>query len=389
MGNGGELLDAEAEIGGLRGEIVPGAAARRLHGERLDGAHAVDRLDEHGLPFGLHGVEIEKTPPEGTDEHADHDGDQAGEAQHHERQARAVEEEHRQEDEQRDEIEPREEEPAREEFADAPGLLHMLHEHARGGLFEDADREVEEMGKGLPRRPDVDAVGGEEQEIAAQEIERGLEKERCSHADREHGQRRVALMDEHLVDDELEEDRGREAEREEEEGGERHLAEELPLPGDLREEPGNAERPLGCGGRGGAGEQHRIAVPDVLQLLAAERDGLAAFGQGIGHDEAVVRRERVDHDPIAVGEAGEDGIGLAETRQLVEGEAHGARRETRFGRHADDGVGVDGLPPDRMSVSQPIGIEIDPVSPRRPRQADERGIGLRRHEELRRKRQLN
>ena len=59
------------------------------------------------------------------------------------------------------------------------------------------------------RQPQVDLGGRVQHQVLAQETEHRLEQQRQHHAEREHVQRRIGLVDQHLVDHELEKYRQR------------------------------------------------------------------------------------------------------------------------------------------------------------------------------------
>jgi hypothetical protein len=67
---------------------------------------------------------------------------------------------------------------------------------------------VEEMLEGPSGDPQIDLVGGMEQQVVAQEIEPGIDRQGRSHGDAENMQGGVGLVDQDLVDDDLEKDRG-------------------------------------------------------------------------------------------------------------------------------------------------------------------------------------
>ena len=181
--DGRDLLDAETHGNRLGRAIVPNPALTRLERQRFDGAHPVNGFDEQrlSLAFGL--IEGLQPPPERPDEQHDDEADESGKAENHKRELDAVENKDRQEHQERKAVEQRQEKPAGQELANAARLLHVLHEDAGRCLLEQRDRQVEEMSEGARRDPDVDLVGGVEQEIAPQEGEGGIEDKRDRDAD--------------------------------------------------------------------------------------------------------------------------------------------------------------------------------------------------------------
>ena len=328
----------------------------------------MDRLDEKGLAVPLGLVERLQLPPEWPDEREDDQSDEAGEADDDERQLDAVEQQERQEDEERQPVEQGQEEPARKEFADAAGLLHVLDENSGGGLLEQRDRQAQEVRERACRHPDVDAVRRVEQEISAQEGERGVEDEGDADADGEDGQRRIALVDEHLVDHQLEEERRREAERVEDEGGDGDVDEEAPLAQDFRHEPAEAEGLVGVEQLELALQEEDGPAPGARELRLGDEQEFRALRQGVEDPDhllvAAGRWRRVDHDnPVAVVEAGECRIGLAQPHQRGPGEREYPSLQPAILRHPLDEAQRDRPLVDRIVVNQPLGRDVDPVMP--------------------------
>ena len=172
--------------------------------------------------------------------------------------------------------------------------------HARDGLarrarFEIGERQAEEMMEKPPPQLDVDAVGGVAQRIGAQELEDRLEQAQRHHADDQHHQGRHALVDEHFVDDELEEERARKREQLHEERGDQHMRERPAVAQDRGPEPAKAEA---------VGIRSRPAEPPGDENDGARRE---SFGFVERH---LLRRARdgVDEaDPALVGGGRQDG----------------------------------------------------------------------------------
>ncbi len=80
-----------------------------------------------------------------------------------------------------------------------------------------------------------------DEQVGAQVAEQRLEHSDTDQAEHEHVEGGQALVDQDLVDDDLEEQGGDEAEDLEDEGGGEHLAEQRLEAGGGRQEPGEAE----------------------------------------------------------------------------------------------------------------------------------------------------
>ncbi len=145
---------------------------------------------------------------EGDDQHADDHGDHRGEDQDDTGQSQAVEEQKGQEDKERGGLQHGEKDIAGEKIADLGGLLHMLGQHPGGDMLEKIERQVEQMAEGPAGDPQIDLVGGMQQQIIAEEIEPGVDRQGHRHAHPEDMQGGEGLIDQDLVDDDLEKDRG-------------------------------------------------------------------------------------------------------------------------------------------------------------------------------------
>ena len=146
-----------------------------------------------------------------------------------------------------------------------------------------------------PPQLDVDAVGGVAQRIGAQELEDRLEQAQRHHADDQHHQGRHALVDEHFIDDELEEERARKREQLHEERGDQHMREGPAVAQDRGPEPAKAEA---------VGIRSRPAEPP-----GDENDGARRESFGFVERHLLRRaRDRIDEaDPALVGGDRQDG----------------------------------------------------------------------------------
>ena len=119
--SGGERSDAsDPEVHAHRtgGFFLPVALLLRLDGERLDRAHPVDRLDQHGLTLALGLVQRLQATAVGHQQTGDDHRDEDRETHCHKSQLGAVEPQHWQEDQQRAGVQQREEHPPGQELAD-------------------------------------------------------------------------------------------------------------------------------------------------------------------------------------------------------------------------------------------------------------------------------
>ncbi len=268
----------------LLGAVVPRGLAQRFGGERLQRAHALDRLDQQRLAPPLHLEQRAQAAPERRHQQPDDERDQRGEAQHDGGERARVEQQHRHEHEERGGVDRRHEQAPGEELPDPLGLLHVARDDAGRARLEEVDRQREQPRKGAAHEPEVDALGGVDQQVLAQELEACLEQDRQHHPGREGEQRRARLVWHHAVDHELQEDRDRERQQVQQHRGERQVAEVSPLAPELRHEPAQPERLRFVEQRERAAQQQRLAVPGLGEL---------AIGQLQHH--ACRARERVAH----------------------------------------------------------------------------------------------
>ena len=95
-----------------------------------------------------------------------------------------------------------------------------------------------------PAQFDIHPVGRMAQRIGAQELQDGLEQAQRHHADHQHDQRRDALVNQHLVDDQLEKDRRRQSEQLHKQRRHQHMGKRAPVTHNRGPEPAEPE----CGG---------------------------------------------------------------------------------------------------------------------------------------------
>src|SRR5262249_12609404 len=152
-------------------------------------------------------------------------------------------------------------------------LLHVLHENAGGRALEEVDRQRQQACEGSRGDADVDLVRGEQQQVALEEGEGGIEQDGERDADRQNVERRVGVVHEHLVEDNLDENRYRKREQVQGQCGGEDVAEDPSLAQKLGDEPpktkglpliGEAMHPL---------EEDRRSAPASAEGLLIEKDG--------------------------------------------------------------------------------------------------------------------
>ena len=125
---------------------------------------------------------------------------------------------------------------AGQEIADVLELAHPRHGIADAPRLEIGDRQGQQMAEEPRAELDIDAVGGVREEIGPQPAEHRLEDRDRHQADDQHVERAQAAMHQHLVDDDLEEQRRDQREELQEERGDQHLGEQAAVFVDRAEE---------------------------------------------------------------------------------------------------------------------------------------------------------
>ena len=380
-GAGGDRHAADAEMhldaGGR--VLVPELALLGLDRQRLDGAHAVDGLDQHRLARALGVVERLQPGVEGLDQQHHDQRHQRREAEHHGRELAAVGHQQRDEQDQADGVERGEEQLPGQEAPDRLHLLHVAHDDASGVALEILDRQRQQLAEGASRQPDVDHVGRVQQQGLAHEAEAGLEQQQADDGHRQHGQGRVALVHQHLVDDQLREDRHAHAEQLQHDGGDRDVAEGLALAQDLGDEPAQSERLVLVEQLVLALEQHQLAGPAAQEIGLLDQTDLAAAGQRVEHGQpraVVARLHAGDDDRAAVAPTRQQRKDVLELDQFVPAGVDPLRLEAQIGRHAQQQpvVGFTGV--ERVFMHQPLGQGLDAVMLGNRGQALEGGVAV-------------
>jgi hypothetical protein len=171
------------------------------------------------------------------------DGDIAGDrGQHDHRQLPRIDEEHGDEDEGEQKVERREQALAGEKVADVLQLTDARHGLAGGAGFEIAERQAQQVMEQPLAQLHVDAVGRMRQRIGAQILQHHVEQAENDEPGEDDIERVVALVLQHLVDDDLEKQRRHQREDLHEQRGDQHVRQRLAIAPDRRHEPLEAER---------------------------------------------------------------------------------------------------------------------------------------------------
>ena len=156
----------------------------------------------------------------------------------------------------------------------------MLDEHARGDLLVEVDRQTEQPGERLHREPDVDAVRGVEQEVFLEVLEHGVDAQHDGHADADGPQGRDAFVHEHLVHDDLEEQRDHEPDGADGQDGDGDLGEEGALAEEFRDEPAETELLVFVDDGVVLLHEHETAGILLLPVLLVQEDDLRTVAVG-------------------------------------------------------------------------------------------------------------
>jgi hypothetical protein len=147
---------------------------------------------------------------------------------------------------------------------------------------------------------DVDAVGGMREQIGPQDAQNRLEKRDRQQTDDQHVEGGQGPVNQHLIDDHLEEQRRDQTEQLQKERREQHLAQEMSIFVDGSQKPGDVEPAGDVRQSRPAGHQDQPAVPDREELVPRHQGGpgrlrrlhqhLVLGGLGDHHEAAVPQR---------------------------------------------------------------------------------------------------
>ncbi len=122
----------------------------------------------------------------------------------------------------------------------------------------------------MPEQPraqfDVDAIGGVREQIGAQATEQRLEQRDRDQAHDDHVERGKPAMHQHLVDDDLEEQRRDQPERLQEQRDDQHLGQDPAVFMHRAHEPADVEPPCQIAERRAPGDEDHLAGPVGIEL---------------------------------------------------------------------------------------------------------------------------
>jgi len=160
---------------------------------------------------------------------------------------------------------------AGEEAADVLQLAHAGDRVADAARLEVRERQAHQVAEQARAEFDVDAAGGVAEDVGAQRGEHALEDDHDEQADDEHVECGQAVMHQHLVHHDLEEQRAHQREELQEQRDDQHFAEQLAVLDQAGDEPAEVEFGNLAGQAGAAGDQDQVAGP--LRGKHAERLG--------------------------------------------------------------------------------------------------------------------
>ena len=208
----------------------------------------------------------------GVDAHRDRDVERKR-AEHEEGQQRRVQEHHRQEHKREKQIDDEGQRRAREKIADVLQFAHPRHRIADPPRLEIGHRQRHQMVKQTRAELDINAVGRVREEISPQNAKNRLEERDRDQADDKHVERAQAAMHQHLVDDDLEEQRRHQGEQLQKERCNQHFAQQMPVFMDRPHEPGDVEAAGDLRQSGPAGHQNQFAIPERKKFGLRHKNG--------------------------------------------------------------------------------------------------------------------
>src|SRR5216684_6065594 len=281
--------------------LLPAALHLRFHRhrlERLDPGHA---LDQECLVLGAAPEFFVKTRAEKRRRSRRNRNVERKRAEHDECQQRRVEEHHREENEGEEQIDDEGQGRARQEIADVLELANARDRVADPPRLEIGDRQRHQVTEQPGAELDVDAIGRVGENVGAQCPDDRLEDRDRHQSDHQYLQRAHAAMHEHLVDDDLKEQWADQREDLQEERGDQHLGEEVPILVNCAQEPSDVEPARQIRKRCPPSHQNDTAIPYGLELgalhqLRARRERTLhknlVLGHFSEHDKAAVVQGR-------------------------------------------------------------------------------------------------
>ncbi len=185
----------------------------RLDRHRLEGLDRADALHQKSLVFRT-AIELLLKPlaKNGCDAGRDHDVERKR-SDHDPGQERRIIEHHRQKHEGEGDVDDEGQRRTCQEVPDVLQFAHPRHRVARPPRLEIGDRQRDQMLEKPRAQFDVDPVGGVREHIGAQASKHRFENRNSEQTEDEHVEGGVSAMRQHLVGDDLEEQRGHQCEK--------------------------------------------------------------------------------------------------------------------------------------------------------------------------------
>ena len=231
--------ETRADVG--REAFLEAPLRGRLDRAGLQRFDTADGFDEVGLVVGP-AIELLVQTVTQHRGHEQRERDVARQRGHdNKRQHRAVGEQHGEEHERERDINNERERGTGDEIAQGFEFAHPRDDIAHPARLEIRERQAQQMAEQLRAKRDVDPVRRVREHVRAQPAEHGIEQRHDEQPEREQIERGETAVHEHLVDDDLEEQRGDEREQLQKERREQHFRKIAPVLKNKRREPGEVE----------------------------------------------------------------------------------------------------------------------------------------------------
>ncbi|CUS31257.1 hypothetical protein COMA2_10013 [Candidatus Nitrospira nitrificans] len=188
----------------------------------------------------------------------------------HERERGTVEPHHGQEDEREDHVERHSDRMAGQELTDLLQLTHTGDRVADSSRFKIGKWKRQHVSKELRAQTHVDPIRRVSKKIGAEPAQRRFKDRQRDHADGQYMERGKALMDKHLIDDDLCKERGQQREKLKEERRNQHFAEKRAVLDDRGNEPRKIELQILQTAVSPLGQEQKFSRPHRFELLAGE-----------------------------------------------------------------------------------------------------------------------
>ena len=143
----------------------------------------------------------------------------------------------------------------------------MLDEHTAGDSLVEIHRQIQQFTESLGSQADIDAIRGKDEQIILQKLQNRVEHEGNTHRDPQHGEGGIALVHQHLIHHQLEEQRSHQPDGADGEHRQRYLAQQFLLPGKLRHKPQQTKGAVLIQQGEHALEEHHLAGKAGLVIL--------------------------------------------------------------------------------------------------------------------------